>query len=960
VNQAPWITVVTVVKDDPEGLTRTYSSLAVDTNDGVEYLVVDSSSDRTAVDQVLEESGLQPRVQWMPPEGIYRAMNKGLALASGTYVYFLNAGDEIAPGVLSHIHSRLQATSAAWAFGPVEIVGTDGTVTVTEAIDINEERMHCFARGRFPAHQGTFARKDILESLSGFDDSFRIAADYDMFLKLSEVAEPEVLSHVVSTFHEGGASTTQWARSLREFHRARLEVIQPTGRDALREKFETGRQFAAMAAHRSPWPLAAALALLVFLILVFTGVASPTAGLLTIAVGLQAITGAAFWRLLRPKRSVPILESVGVGVGLGTALAMLVGLFLSWWIAPALGFILWIGFRRFRGAVAPLAPLQRPDLLALVVGLIPGLAALLLAIRSYPLRWSGLWTGYHGDMAFFEALAASQARLGPGASIFVDGADLRYHSLAYAWAGELTVFTQAEPFVVLTRLVPIVMLVAAIGIVSAWTRNLSKLWWTPSLAVGLVVTGGFVGATFGGILNIDSPSQTISTVWLLVLSLTLLEGLRPHNFGRHALVFAALVVAVTGSKISTAAIAAAGLGVVLLAGLVRRTPWRWRAAGFSVIGLVAGFAAYLWLLSGSANKGGLDLFSLLDRASSVQGLNPVITPRGVLAGIVLLILAVLPRWSGLVWLWGDRSTRWEPTTIYGTGLAIGGVGALLVLSGGFNDLWFAISASAPLAVLSAVGVGSAVMFLGSKANRRILLAVISGLLTSVVVALLWTTGTTGIIGIGWRWIGPLVAIVAGLVVGLVLSRKQSNHRWKSAGAYAIVALVVMSLPARVMYAAVEPFAQEYGGSRSPVTFTNSGDFVALRDRDAPPGWSDSHNRAGEWLRSNAGFNDVVATNVTRGALVPALSRLTTYASNLRLQTPYGRQDQVDRALERERDSWDFIDSPSLSSVEPLCAAGVDWVWVDTRKTPIRNWEPFATLAWESPEVFILKIDQSAC
>jgi len=170
----------------------------------------------------------------------------------------------------------------------------------------------------------------------------------------------------------------------------------------------------------------------------------------------------------------------------------------------------------------------------------------------------------------------------------------------------------------------------------------------------------------------------------------------------------------------------------------------------------------------------------------------------------------------------------------------------------------------------------------------------------------------------------------------------------------------MSLPARVIYAAAEPFAREYGGSRSTVIFTNAGDFVALRDRDAPPGWSDSHNRAGEWLRSNAGSDDVVATNVTRGALVPALSRLTTYASNLRLQTPYGRQDQVDLALERERDSWDFIDSPSLSSVAPLCAAGVDWVWVDTRKTPIRNWEPFATLAWESPEVFILKIDQSAC
>ena len=170
----------------------------------------------------------------------------------------------------------------------------------------------------------------------------------------------------------------------------------------------------------------------------------------------------------------------------------------------------------------------------------------------------------------------------------------------------------------------------------------------------------------------------------------------------------------------------------------------------------------------------------------------------------------------------------------------------------------------------------------------------------------------------------------------------------------------MSLPARVVYAAVEPFAKVYDGSRSPVLFSNEGDFVVLRDQDTAPGWYGSQNEAGAWLRANSDPDVIIATNVTRGALVPALTRLTTYASNLRLQTPYGRQDDVDLALQRERESWDFIDSPSAATADPLCAAGVDWVWVDPRKTQARDWTPFADVVWESPEVIILEIRQSAC
>jgi putative colanic acid biosynthesis glycosyltransferase len=949
VTSGPWLTIVTVVKDDPSGLERTLRSLLGSDPGSFEHLVIDSSSDRTATVELVSLLGLPSRVVWVEPAGVYAAMNTGLAEATGDFVHFLNAGDELAsPGVLADIRATLRASDAVWLEGPVEIVDSAGGTVITPPWDYGQESEWAFARGRFPAHQGTVARTSTLRAVGGFDTTFTVVADYAAFLHLTRQGAPVRFDGVIARFHEGGLSTTRWARSLREFHRARVSILQPTGALARREQWATVRHFAAMAAYRSPWPLIALLAVLGVVLMGATGVSWGSALALTAIVVVQGIGGALWWRMLRPERSVPVLEAVGMGLALGTASAMLTGLFVGWWLAPLLAALAWLVVRR---RVTPIAPLARPDLLALAAGLLPGLAALLLAFRTYPLAWIGEFAGYHGDMPFFEALAASVARLGPVASMLMEGAELRYHSLAYAWAGQLTLAVDAEPFVVLTRLVPYVGLVAAIALAGAWTRQLTRAWWAPALAVLLVITGGFVGATYGSVLNMDSPSQSMGAVWLLALSILLMQVL---------MAVAVLVVALTGGKISTAAIAAGAFGVVLVVGLIRREEWWRRALIVGAVGGVALIGTYLWLLAGSANAGGLGLLTLLDRASSVQGLNPVITHRGILAGIALLMIAVLPRWAGFAWLVGDRSTRWQPTTLYGIGLALGGLSTIAVLSGGFNDLWFAVAASAPLAVLSATGAAAAVAWLGPAARRRALLAVGWGLAVSVLIAALWATGSTGIIGIGWRWAGPIAGVVLAAIGALVLIRGVSRPRLQALAALGIIVLVAAALPARFVYALAEPLARPQTGSVSTVLFSSQGTFVPTRDQDREINWTDSQAAAGAWLRANAGADDIIATNLTLGALVPSLTRLTTYVSNIHMQAPYGLVDDLPMIQQREAESWAFIDDPSPTTAAPLCAAGVAWVWVDPSRTGARDWRPFATVAWQADDVIILRLDRDQC
>lgn len=244
----PWLTIVSAVRDDLEGLQRTFASLRTQDLEGVEVLVVDSSSDRASVGEVCGDIAT---VEWVEPQGVYAAMNTGLQHASGTYVQFLNAGDCLHD---DSVFQRVRASvpsEAQWMFGPVEIVGENGKRSVTPAWDYSVEKKHMFARGFFPQHQGTIARRELLQKLGGFNTSFRIAADYALFLRMSQVSDPLELDFVVADFYEGGLSSERWQASFREFHRARIETLRPTGTTRLSEQWDYLTHFSRVWAYRS-------------------------------------------------------------------------------------------------------------------------------------------------------------------------------------------------------------------------------------------------------------------------------------------------------------------------------------------------------------------------------------------------------------------------------------------------------------------------------------------------------------------------------------------------------------------------------------------------------------------------------------------------------------------------------------------------------------------------------------
>lgn len=731
-----------------------------------------------------------------------------------------------------------------------------------------------------------------------------------------------------------------------------------------------------MTARRSVWALPAAIGALGLAWLAGTDTPLDTSASIVAVVGVQTWGGAYLWRLIGGRR-ISNTEMLGMGMALGTALAVLAGLIVhvtglgnwGWWLPSIAALAVW-AVRRSRGtALTPVRPVDSPGLTALVVGAGVALIALWLNVVRYPLSWKGTWSSYHPDMLFFEALSTSITRLGPLDSIFLAGGTIRYHWLVYAWAGQVSLATGAEPFVVLTRALPFVVSAIAVLLAVAWTRRLTSVGWAPTLAVLLIITGGYVGASYGTILNFDSPSQAFTSAWLIALAIAFLRLVRSSSSRTQQLGLLAAVLiwsfAIAGGKVSTAAIAAASTAFVAVIGLVLRAAW-WRSAMAGTAMIVIGSIAGFWLIvSGSADPGGLRLGQLLDRASSVQGLNPIPGSLGILAGTAILIIAISFRWWGTLWLVGSPRSRWNPASLLAAGLALTAIGSIVMISGGLNDTWFALAASAPLSILSAAGVARAAAAIGAadvriRPSRTVVLATVAALVVSGMTIALWATGGSG--GNVWqstqRWLGPLVALALVIAVAALLARSASLTgrlvtRW-----FALVLLVAVTaaVPFRLLGFAGSAFGVQPETGLSADAFVPKDPFIDAADTQAIVAWSDEWNEAGKFLRAGVSNGELVATNVTFSPIVPALSGVATFVSGIQYQAPYGRVDQLPELISREQQVLDFVADPTEAGLQGLCAQGVRWLWIDpTRSVPNREF-PGVEVAVDRDSVRIYRLD----
>jgi hypothetical protein len=679
--------------------------------------------------------------------------------------------------------------------------------------------------------------------------------------------------------------------------------------------------------------------------------------LASLVILIQIATGA-LSLLLIPALNIRSKYAItGLGLAIGTLLSMLSSVLLNstelasmaWFIPTILvGLICTLRISALRERLRKLQT-QRSESIAVAVGLVAGL--ILLAINWIRVPLSSIRTGSSVDMYFLEALSRGISQFGPDHSILMSGGSLRYHWFTYGWAGEITQVAGLDSFVALTRFLPLVALLGMALIAASWAasiriNNKVSPWWVPSLAALLIVVGGYTGALYGVILNFDSPSQSLTTVWLLGLVFLFLHGLKTES--RPALVFTGFAVGLlalgtTGGKASHAVIGLGGIGLVVITSLLfRQSHWK-RAVSLGLAATLGVGIAYFWVLFGVGVQENLSEVIAV-RASTWQGLDPVSGKWGPLLGTIALLLAITARLAGTTWLFTTASGRKSPELMFSVGAFFTGALALLSLREGINELWFLLAASAPIAVVSAYGVGQAQVSLTARIGKQkglVITFLIAGIasLASLLLSRNWVFESIPFTFFQWPGVLFWLAIVSvWLVIPLLafaVLRKLPETRQQSLHSIAlpilavsVSALVLTSILTRpsVLWTESRPLNTGFGIVQ-PSDLSGADETKASERPVDSLGLNPGLN-ATDWLKRNSQVEDVVATNRPDSSFIPAFAGNQMYLAGSPYQYGLGAADQRDEIERRSLVSRSLTAGLNESLLNALCQEGVDFAWIE--------------------------------
>lgn len=203
------LTIVTVCWNSASTIEKCIRSVAEQRNASIEHIIVDGQSQDDTLKTIENVDGWEGKIISEPDNGIYDAMNKGLKLATGEYVGFLNSDDFLAdPLCAASLVSAFDELEADVVMADIRIGGKDGS---------RFPRFYSgggywplkLRMGYAPPHPGFYAKRNVLRKFGGFSTHFKSAADFELILKLHLSKEVKLvhLPRVVVEMANGGVST---------------------------------------------------------------------------------------------------------------------------------------------------------------------------------------------------------------------------------------------------------------------------------------------------------------------------------------------------------------------------------------------------------------------------------------------------------------------------------------------------------------------------------------------------------------------------------------------------------------------------------------------------------------------------------------------------------------------------------------------------------------------------------
>lgn len=214
----PILTIITINYNNAVGLKKTIDSVVTQTFQDFEFIIIDGYSSDNSVDIIKNYNRID---YWVSEKdtGIYNAQNKGILKANGSYLLFLNSGD-----ILENIQTLQKIIPS---LSKSDVVYGD---IITE--DVNGLRTHLSSPVKLDVyhffistlwHPCTFIRKSLFESVGNYDESFKITADYEFFIRaiLRNGATSEYVNMPISVFNLGGISNNPSNDEIQKMERMR-------------------------------------------------------------------------------------------------------------------------------------------------------------------------------------------------------------------------------------------------------------------------------------------------------------------------------------------------------------------------------------------------------------------------------------------------------------------------------------------------------------------------------------------------------------------------------------------------------------------------------------------------------------------------------------------------------------------------------------------------------------------
>ena len=203
------ISIITATFNCEDTIKDCINSVISQQYDNIEHIIIDGVSTDNTLNIVNSFSNKIAKVISEPDSGIYDALNKGIANATGDIIGLLHADDIFNDNnIITEIAKVFTQNNADSVYGDLQYVAKADTSKVIRYWKSGEFNLGKLKKGWMPPHPTFFVKKDIYNKYGNFDTSFKIAADYDLILRFLGVngVSTTYLPQIITKMRVGGES----------------------------------------------------------------------------------------------------------------------------------------------------------------------------------------------------------------------------------------------------------------------------------------------------------------------------------------------------------------------------------------------------------------------------------------------------------------------------------------------------------------------------------------------------------------------------------------------------------------------------------------------------------------------------------------------------------------------------------------------------------------------------------